>query len=452
MYNSHQGGVYMEMVEEKSSLKCLQEEVRVFRKNEEAMYDILALYELLVKDTDIHNLVGVTLVEKVIHDLEDPEVTVPVRADSIYAFLKELDNKFYDILNRYKNMEECKEYCDSFNTSYKETIASRDISELFYRREIPSFNLIRDLFRNSSQFVYKFLVSEISFSTRLDMFAYVLGGYRFGEFPTFLQGPTREYLSHEEYQKSSSKIQEIVEAFNHNNCEICRVSTLIGRLVEDEEYGLIEQLQDYGIDFNPCYFKYGSKTEPNLDGKYISTVGAIFNSRESLSSIKDLYEADSYLNVEKTVRRNNDLLILGRISSLELCEFIKLSHFGVTEEKIRFLATSQMQTIEDYTVSELNSVKNHFKKENQEIADTIIRKSKNKEEYKKMMKYSNLFMELTDIEKEIARKKEMAQIQEECMLKQKRQELSTLFYNMNEYAQENVPARVLVKNITFGES
>ena len=40
----------MEKVENKTPLECLQEEIRIFRKNEEATYDMLALYGVLLQD------------------------------------------------------------------------------------------------------------------------------------------------------------------------------------------------------------------------------------------------------------------------------------------------------------------------------------------------------------------------------------------------------------------
>lgn len=340
-----------------------------------------------------------------------------------------------------------------FDTSYKEMVASRDFSSLFYQKDSYKFNLIKQLLYKSPQFVYKFLVSEISLDTRLDMFAYVMGSYKLPTFLYFLQGPSQDYLSKEEYQKAPSKIQEILEAFNRNECKICRVQDLIDHLLQDNQLNYIRQLQDYGIDFNSCYWKYSSVNEDYLDGKLISTVGVLVNREKSLSSIQDLYEDDSYLKVDSKVRNNNDLLILNSLSSREICNFTQLSHFEVTEEKVRFLASILMKDFEDYSINSLNGLKETFSIENKQIADIIIRKSRNKEEYKKMTEYANLFMELTNLGKEIARRKEKEekQVHEKQLLEQKRQEFTTLLYNMNEYAQENIPSRTLVKNIRFGE-
>lgn len=54
----------MEKVENKSPLECLQEEIRVFRKNEETTYDISALYGLLLQHSPFCDLAILTLVER----------------------------------------------------------------------------------------------------------------------------------------------------------------------------------------------------------------------------------------------------------------------------------------------------------------------------------------------------------------------------------------------------
>lgn len=443
----------MEKVDIGTPLKCLQEEIRIFKKNEEAAYDILALYQLLLENIHVHSLVGITLTEKVIHDLEDPEVTFPLKADTFPAFLRYFDDYFYTILRKYKDIEECKQCWGSFNTSYKNIISKKDISSLFYRSQMIEFNFIKDLLNRSPQFLYKFLVSEIPFTTRLNMFAYALGSYKQDGLRNFLGGVDKTYLSEEEYNKICIKIPEILKAFNENQCKFLEVEDLIESLLLNKQFGYIKQLKDFGINFNQCRWEWNLRATSKSDRKILSIVGILMDYKQSLSYIKDFYEDASYLEIDKEIRNNDDFILLSTLGIEDIHSFIKFSNFELTEEKVRFLATSQMKTIEDYSISELNLIKDDFRKQNQRIADTIIHKAKNKEEYKKLQKQANLFIKLTDIDKLIAKRKEEQEreVQDQLLLEKKRQEFSTLLYNMNEYAQENIPPRILIKNIKFGE-
>ena len=76
--------------------------------------------------------------------------------------------------------------------------------------------------------------------------------------------------------------------------------------------------------------------------------------------------------------------------------------------------------------------KKNYRKIIQEIAKALINKVKNNPEYKQISACVKILMESVDIDQEI---------------KIKRRELSTLLYNLNEYAQENIPGKRLVKEI-----
>jgi len=85
------------------------------------------------------------------------------------------------------------------------------------------------------------------------------------------------------------------------------------------------------------------------------------------------------------------------------------------------------------------------------IAGLLIRKAHNKKEYKEYRKYANEFLDKADYRKILAeRKKEQErEIQAKRLLQTKREELSTLLYNLNEKLQEEVPGKTKIKNINF---
>ena len=77
----------METIEKSNDLDNLEEDLRIFRKNETAVYDMISLYEFLSSNKDSYNLIEITLVEKVIKDLEDHDVIIPYKAESILELL-----------------------------------------------------------------------------------------------------------------------------------------------------------------------------------------------------------------------------------------------------------------------------------------------------------------------------------------------------------------------------
>ena len=71
-----------------------------------------------------------------------------------------------------------------------------------------------------------------------------------------------------------------------------------------------------------------------------------------------------------------------------------------------------------------------------------------------MSEYAELLRNLTDIDSLIAKreKEEQLAIQEQELREQKRKELTAILRKMNDYAQENVPGKRLVKDVEFKEN
>ena len=85
------------------------------------------------------------------------------------------------------------------------------------------------------------------------------------------------------------------------------------------------------------------------------------------------------------------------------------------------------------------------------IASLLIRKAHNKKEYKEYKKYVEEFLDKTDYKKILEERKQEKEKerQKELQLLDKREELSTLLYNLNEKLQEEVPGKTKIKNINF---
>ena len=74
----------------------------------------------------------------------------------------------------------------------------------------------------------------------------------------------------------------------------------------------------------------------------------------------------------------------------------------------------------------------------------LLRKATNKKEYKKYLEYSHDFLEKTDLDKKL-----LEQEEQENQLQTKRQELTSILYNLNDKLQETTPGKRLLKEIDF---
>ena len=441
----------MEKVENKTPLECLQEEIRIFRKNEEATYDMLALYGVLLQDSPLCDLAILTLTEKVINDFEDSEVTVPFFAKNVEAFIEFKSDELYRILKKYQDIDECKETCAAFFGCYKEGISQNFIMKNGLLKKTDPFNILTMLLSKNPGFVYKLLVSDISFPIRFAMFDILMKNIS-RNLLWFLEegnGKRIEYITKEDQEKLPQKKQKLIDTFYRNGS----VRALSEFLINKEMYTSINHFLEFGMNVNRCY--WDCTVAPSfLVGETISTVGYLFKKTHSLSTIEKLYADECYLQIGGTARDNNDLLILYYIKLRDILNFIKWSHFVVTEDKIRLIAMRLFESIKSYDSSLLKNGRDDFKMLVESILGVIVHKAKNNEEYKLMSEYAELLRNLTDIDSLIAKreKEEQLAIQEQELREQKRKELTAILRKMNDYAQENVPGKRLVKDVEFKEN
>ena len=78
------------------------------------------------------------------------------------------------------------------------------------------------------------------------------------------------------------------------------------------------------------------------------------------------------------------------------------------------------------------------------VAYKLLRKATNKKEYKKYLEYYRDFLEKTDVDKKLIEQEE-----KENQLQTKRQEFTSLIYNLNDKLQETTPGKRLLKEIDF---
>lgn len=423
----------METIEKSNDLDNLEEDLRIFRKNETAVYDMISLYEFLSSNKDSYNLIGITLVERVIKNLEDHDVIIPYKAESILELLILLYNQYQQIIRKYQSKKgKEKDYLKDFGNSYryKEKIIRDDLKRIPYNGVNTEFNIIQKLLFTTPQLIYKFLVSELPLDIRLEMLIEILSIKQDKSKYLFLDHDKETYLSTEEMKKFYKKIQELLEKMSNIKYRTSQIEELYQNFLNSDEEEMVS-LQNFGLNLNKYYWIYSSPQDDKLNGTKLSAVSYICARKGTPPSFKRLYEDKSYLTVPKKIRENNDFFILNTIHLLYIPSVINLSHFVVTEEKIGFLTNRIVKELKSIDMTKEQTKKN-YRKIIQEIAKALINKVKNNPEYKQISACVKTLMESVDIDQEI---------------KIKRRELSTLLYNLNEYAQENIPGKRLVKEI-----
>lgn len=421
----------MSVKRKNEELEYLIKDIRQFIKKQNAIIDMISFYEILTSDQPVNNLIGITLIERVIKILKDRSLSVPYKGTTIFQFLIMLHEQYYYILSKVEeSQEEYKSYIGKLNNIYnnKQRIIERDLNRIIMLNGKEKFNLIQLLLSKSPQLVYKFLVSDIPFDIRLEMFNDVLSTKKNKSYYEFFDSPNGEFLSQEEKRKIPKKMRKLLNKandFKNKKNYIKKLSSndlkndhTTTKLYHESNWSLVEL-----------------KNKNDMNEMYQLFVRYMLSVKENIHTFKNLYEKEEYLEVDEKTRTNSDLLILNSLELVYLPLFIKFPHFVVTEEKIELLKIRIVRELSSLDVMDLELHKLSYEKVLREIARALISKAKNKEEYKEFSLYIKSFIETVDIEKRIE------------PLVERRKAFSTLLYKMNDYAQENIPGKRLVKEI-----
>lgn len=351
---------------EKTKKEEFEEEIRIFKKNENAYYDMLTLYYSLLGRNHVPYIVIYTLTEKLISDLEDEEVSIKLKDDKdVFDIMHDIDKKYDEIKNKYKNIDECKELYYKFNAySYKENIIYENFMNYYQLEEKDKFDLIKTLTEKNMFFPLKmFLVSDIPFEDKINIFSDFIIHY-------FNNENIVNHVSELSRWVKMSQLKEVIDSYDCKGLANC--------ITYNKQYRYISYLQEYfNLNSKDILYVY------NYNGERltISFVGAVVCFEQSISNIKELYESESYMELPKKIRDNNDLAILENINAVCIEDFIKLSNFEITDEKIDALSNMLISLyIDDKTIKLVEKYLNKH-------SLAILHKAKNKSEYKEMLKY-----------------------------------------------------------------
>lgn len=408
----------------------LQEQVRIYKKNNKALCDLLTLvsYMQSEKEYNFKDVYFHTLAETVIKDLEDPEVNIPLKEvsyekvlrDDIYAFY-EIDHQLID--NSFNDLKE------NFRSDFRIYPL-----ELIYAKNQEAYDFIKTLYEFSSEETREFLTSNIGLEKRKEFLYQVLlmsidKGYLF-DFKNLIDGKSQ--LLRVPQDKADEKIEVLIDGISQkiNKTQESQWD-LWDKLAKGNDNALnwILYLQERKIvDFMSMVNK------SCLNGKVINCSPIVLFDTMWISAIQAFNELKDYLNVPEEIRNNDNIFLLNTLLLRDLSKLIMLSNFFITEEYIEIIAN---RILEDIDKQEGNI--EEFKELIEQISNAIVHKAKNKKEYRQMLQYVSVLKELinTTYKKRWEERRQLATENLENI-----SEHTCILHNLDKVAQESALKRI----------
>lgn len=235
--------------------------------------------------------------------------------------------------------------------------------------------------------------------------------------------------------------------------DFIKCTEMVDKTINDQIFGYINKTEDLKNEIfkiliakRPSLISLLAK-KGNINFSYSTVDGKlglpILWEKEGIKyfeEIKILYNGlsneDKQKNIEWMLPKCHQLTTFNEVFELDF-RVTKNMVDNITESVVRHIDL----TARDYNPDEYCNT----------IASLLIRKAHNKKEYKEYRKYANEFLAKTDYSKIMAEREQQKaqQRQEKLRLIEKREELSTLLYNLNEKLQAEVPGKTKIKNIDF---
>ncbi|MCH5166293.1 MAG: hypothetical protein J1F35_00235 [Erysipelotrichales bacterium] len=434
-----------------------ERKIEIFKKNNAALCDMLALYSYFVIHEKNFDPAGYITLEAVIKDLEDPDINVPFKADTLESMVDYCWEQERDLLRELKETK----YYKRLESKIREDYRTNQIRMFFAvdhtcsKQELlkKPYDFIGNLCEYSCNFISEILCSDMPVNKKIDVFYDVLMYYIKNYYKSKLEhllSPTGagHDLSRTKYTDKEKKINKLLESFkNAMDKDIERKKNLFEAIATtDASISARVDILCYLESNNIVDFMNLTHTV-KIDGQKMK--GSIITciSNNNLDNLKQLYELDEYNNLSEKIRRVDDLYILSSISIFQLASFIKLSNYNTSIEDIRLIA----KRVLEYQI-DLGRVREDVIAD---IKDAIIHKARDKKEFKIYCELADLFIKESDY-KQYKKDQEEKETQEEKIREQQIAELENAqyqlylrLYNMNESLQEQVPGKKVIKELTF---
>ena len=421
--------------------KELEKKIEVFKKNEETVYDLLALYEHLtstkkpLKDSFLLCL----LVDKLIQDWKDPDVVfIPLEEDGPFQILENLCNEYLDVKEDLEHVPDV-ELEEEFSLSEKKEQALDMLRSLSWRVNDIGELSFSDLCLDDSSFsvAVELLLSDISFQRRLMLFELMCQKgvkKRNLEFLEYFFDQDSRGLKRRKKDEVIEKKKALFDAFVNGEGSYS-FSEFIDELKNQKMYSWFVRFQKMGIDVNG-YCWDSSSLELERECGDVSIVSFIAKEKY-LYPFRCLYEDPSYQKLPARIRKNNDLAIVQQLQFSDLLNFIELSNFQITMDLVpvimdRICEQEKILPRPDFKIFVMERLV--ARREN----------ASNPKEYRRLSHVLTAIEEAPDCFDEI-RKLE----QEKQKLIQKRQEVVGKLSDLNEILQDQVPGKRIIKNLEF---
>ena len=421
--------------------KELEKKIEVFKKNEETVYDLLALYEHLtstkkpLKDSFLLCL----LVDKLIQDWKDPDVVfIPLEEDGPFQILENLCNEYLDVKEDLEQVPDV-ELEEEFSLSEKKEQALDMLRSLSWRVNDIGELSFSDLCLNDSSFsvAVELLLSDISFQRRLMLFELMCQKgvkKRNLEFLEYFFDQDSRGLKRRKKDEVIEKKKALFDAFVNDEGSYS-FSEFIDELKDQKMYSWFVHFQKMGIDVSR-YCWDSSSLELERECGDVSIVSFIAKEKY-LYPFRCLYEDPSYQKLPVRIRKNNDLAIVQQLQFSDLLNFIELPNFQITMDLVpvimdRICEQEKILPRPDFKIFVMERLV--ARREN----------ASNPKEYRRLSHVLTAIEEAPDCFDEI-RKLE----QEKQKLIQKRQEVVGKLSDLNEILQDQVPGKRIIKNLEF---
>ena len=421
--------------------KELDKEIEVFKKNEETVYDLLALYEHLtstkkpLKDSFLLCL----LVDKLIQDWKDSDVVFfPLEEDGPFQILENLCNEYLEVKEDLEQVPDV-ELEEEFSLSEKKEQALDMLRSLSWRVNDVGELSFSDLCLDDSSFfvAVELLLSDISFQRRLMLFELMCQKgvkKRELEFLEYFFDQDSRGLKRRKKEEVIEKKKALFDAFVNDEGSYS-FSEFIDELKDQKMYSWFVRFQKMGIDVNGyCWDSSSLKLKRECGD--VSIVSFIAKEKY-LYPFRCLYEDPSYQKLPARIRKNNDLAIVQQLQFSDLLNFIELPNFQITMDLVpvimdRICEQEKILPRPDFKIFVMERLV--ARREN----------ASNPKEYRRLSHVLTAIEEAPDCFDEI-RKLE----QEKQKLIQKRQEVVGKLSDLNEILQDQVPGKRIIKNLEF---
>ena len=421
--------------------KELEKKIEVFKKNEETVYDLLALYEHLTstKKTLKDSFLLCLLVDKLIQDWKDPDVVfIPLEEDGPFQILENLCNEYLDVKEDLEQVPDV-ELEEEFSLSEKKEQALDMLRSLSWRVNDIGELSFSDLCLNDSSFsvAVELLLSDISFQRRLMLFELMCQKgvkKRNLEFLEYFFDQDSRGLKRRKKDEVIEKKKALFDAFVNDEGSYS-FSEFIDELKDQKMYSWFVHFQKMGIDVSR-YCWDSSSLELERECGDVSIVSFIAKEKY-LYPFRCLYEDPSYQKLPVRIRKNNDLAIVQQLQFSDLLNFIELPNFQITMDLVpvimdRICEQEKILPRPDFKIFVMERLV--ARREN----------ASNPKEYRRLSHVLTAIEEAPDCFDEI-RKLE----QEKQKLIQKRQEVVGKLSDLNEILQDQVPGKRIIKNLEF---